>query len=266
MEISEKYINDNYIIFAYINSLDDHLKEIIDNYFLEIVKGKIRIETDTEGNKEKERKLFNECCKYITSKTLPTAKLGIIGELVFHLIMRTAFNSEFVSALPTIGIADSYKQFYKGFDGVYLKDNRCWISEVKSADSKSKINENKDLNKIAKEKIMLASNTIESEVGDKVINRWHKAKDSVLNQHTLKSIHELSIFELVDDSKYDNYNKIPVTMIVNNDEEFNLESLMSYIEDLKDKKVNNQKILVICIRNKDLSLIYNYLKSKSEGK
>lgn len=266
MEIFEKQIDNNYIIFAYINELDNHLKELIDNYFMEIVKGKIRVEDDTEGNIVKEKKLFKECCKFITSKTLPTAKLGIIGELVFHLIMRIAFNSEFVSALPTIGITDSYKQFYKGFDGVYLKDNRCWISEVKSADSKSKTNENKNLNILTKEKIILASNTIEKEAKDKSINRWQKAKDSIRNQHTQKSIKELSIFELVDDSKYNDYNKIPVTMIINNDEEFDLKSLMSYIEKLKDKSANNQKILVICIRNKDLSLVYDYLKSKIEGK
>lgn len=265
MNLFEMMVENNYVVFCYLDCLSDEFKEKIDQYFLEIVKGKMRVEKDIAGNIEKEKKLYNECAKYIYLKTLPSAKLGIIAELLFHIIMRDVYSSNFISALPTIGHVDSYRQFYKGFDGVYLKDGRCWISEVKSADSRSKTNIYKNLDNLTKEKLILASNTIENEVNDMDNNRWQKAKDGILLQLSDAEERKLHCFELLDDSNCNNYNKIATAMVVKDVEVFDIEFLKSYINEMLDENVKNQRLLVICIRNKDLNIVFDYIKTKFGG-
>lgn len=47
-------------------------------------------------------------------------------------------------------------------------------------------------------------------------------------------------------------------MICSN-EEFNLNFIKEYINKLKDEKVENQKIFIMCIRNFDYNILYNYI-------
>lgn len=48
-------------------------------------------------------------------------------------------------------------------------------------------------------------------------------------------------------------------MLICSNEEFNLNFIKEYINKLKDEKVENQKIFIMCIRNFDYNILYNYI-------
>ncbi len=48
-------------------------------------------------------------------------------------------------------------------------------------------------------------------------------------------------------------------MLICSNEEFNLDFIKEYINKLKDEKVENQKIFIMCIRNFDYNILYNYI-------
>ena len=240
------------VCFVYIDDLDDNLKEFIDKNFLEIIKGK--------KIAERELKNFNidslrDAAKYIIEKNKTTsAKVGIIGEFLFHCMMRIdEISSIFLSCCPTIGYSDTYQGFFKGFDGCYYSNDEIWITEVKSKEKSL------ELDKDNKEKLLLASNQIEDEVNDEKINRWEKTKGYVYNQLTDKEIDEKNIYKLLNRESKNNYNKILGTMLICSNEEFNLNFIKEYINKLKDEKVENQKIFIMCIRNFDYNILYNYI-------
>ena len=54
-------------------------------------------------------------------------------------------------------------------------------------------------------------------------------------------------------------------MVVKDVEVFDIEFLKSYINEMLDENVKNQRLLVICIRNKDLNIVFDYIKTKFGG-
>lgn len=241
--------------FVYIDEYDDNLKKLIDDNFLEIIKGKMIAEretTDTIGD------TIKDAAKYILKKNkTSTAKVGIIGEFLFHCFMRLEEVSfKFLSCCPTIGYSDTYQGFFKGFDGCYYSQNEIWITEVKSKEKST------DLDKDNRTKLIVASNQIEQEVNDEDINRWEKTKGYVHNQLTQDELNDTNIYKLLSKTKQTNYNKILGTMIICSDNEFNVDYLKEYAERLKDKNVPGQKLFIMCIRNYDYNVLYNYILMK----
>lgn len=238
---------------VYIDDLDEELKDLIDKNFLEIVIGKLEAERVEKEDKEEIYESICDAKKYISSKKCNTNRTGIVGELLFHSILRTEeLSNKFLSLCPTIGYSDSYSQFYKGFDGCYYGDNRIWICEVKSkVESKTLDNDNKD-------KLIEASSQILKEVNDKENNRWLKAKKYVNLQHA----DAVDIFKLFRNSKRNEYNQLVCSMLICKNGEFNKSYIEKYIETLIHYSVPNQKIFCICIRNYDYEKIIEYVEKE----
>ena len=246
--------NDSVACLVYIDELEEELKQFIDKNFLEIVIGKKLAE---RVNYDDDLDTFKDAAKYILKKTNPKDKVGIIGEFLFHCMMRLdVISSKYLSCWPTIAYSDSYQGFFKGFDGCYYYQNEIWITEVKS---KLKTN---DLDTDNKDKLMLASNQIEKEVNDEEINRWEKTKRYVRNQLTDEEVNEKNIYKLLNQKNKTHYNKILGTMLICNDNEFNAEYIKEYLEKLKDENVESQKLFLMCIRNYDYNILYEYISLK----
>lgn len=120
---------------VYIDEYTDELKRFIDDNFLELIKGKMIAERTSDNCVTDTLK---DAAKYILKKNkTSSAKVGIIGEFLFHCFMRlTEISSRFLSCCPTIGYSDTYQGFFKGFDGCYyyqdeILDNRNKIKRKK---------------------------------------------------------------------------------------------------------------------------------------
>ena len=74
--------------FFYINEMDDDLKSIIKNCFLEVVIGKQALEDNADDEYEEKLDMLKDATKFIYAKTLKNHRAGIIGELLFHVFMR----------------------------------------------------------------------------------------------------------------------------------------------------------------------------------
>lgn len=238
----------------YIDNYDDNLKQFIDKNFLEIVSGKMVAE---RASYDDDPDTFKDAAKYIINKKGEKDRVGIIAEFLFHCMMRLDIvSSKFLSCSPTIAYSDSYQGFFKGFDGCYYNQDEIWIAEVKS---KMKT---ENLDKDNKDKLLLASSQLEDEVNDEEINRWENTKKYVHIQLSREEIDEKNLYKILNKKSKTNYNKILGTMLICNENEFNKEYIKSYLEKLKDKNVDNQKIFLMCIRNYDYKELYNYILDK----
>jgi hypothetical protein len=246
---------DTEICLIYIDDYDYELKKLIDDNFLEIIKGKLLAERETD---DFTIDTLRDAAKYILKKDkTKSAKVGIIGEFLFHCFMRlNKVSSRFLSCCPTIGYSDTYQGFFKGFDGCYYSQNEIWITEVKSKEKSLNLDiDNKD-------KLTLAANQIDDEVNDDDINRWEKVKVHVYNQLTQKEIDDKKIHELLTQNSKNNYNKILCTMLICNSMKFHIDYIKTYLNKLKDQNVPNQKLFIMCIRNYDYDVLYNYISKK----
>lgn len=240
---------------VYIDEYTDELKRFIDDNFLEIIKGKMVAERTSDNCLTDTLK---DAAKYILKKNkTSSAKVGIIGEFLFHCFMRLSeISSKFLSCCPTIGYSDTYQGFFKGFDGCYYYQDEIWITEIKSKERSI------DLDKDNKEKLTFAANQIEDEVNDEDINRWEKTKGYVFSQLTNEEVDEKNIYKLLTNSSKNNYNKILGTMLICDSKEFDVNYIKGYLDKLKDKNVANQKLFIMCIRNYDYGALYNYILMK----
>lgn len=257
MRIEKSKVNERInAYFVYIDEVDKELKELIRNSFLEIVLGKQTVEQSEEDEYEEKMDMLKDATKYIYQKTLPNHRVGIVGELLFHTFMRIPeLSKKFLSTYPTIGHTDAYKEFYKGFDGIYHCDGMVWIAEVKG---KLKT---KDLNDDNKAKIKIASKQLEKEVNDREINRWQRAKMQLSNQLGETS-EDKNIRKVFRKNQKNNYNKIISTLLIYDKQEFDVKDIKKYAEQLYHNQVKNQKILLLCIRSYDYNEIINYIKEE----
>lgn len=242
--------------FFYINEMNDDLKETIKNCFLEVVIGKQAVEDSEEDDYEEKLEMLKDATKFIYAKTLKNHRVGIIGELLFHVFMRNEeLSNKFLSTYPTIAYADTYKGFYKGFDGIYYSENEPWVAEVKSKVQSDNLNVDNE------KKIKIASKQLEKEMSDTENNRWEKAKRTVTLQ--LGSTQEAKDIRKIFSKKAKNkYNQIICTLLICNAGEFNVEDIKNYAEKLYHKKVDNQKVLLLCIRSYDYNEIIKYIKEE----
>jgi len=255
MEIVVKKIDSNCTCcFTYLDTLKDDFKVIIKNLLLEIVKGKINEKLSHETSTYDDA--LKEAAKYIHEKSNDNFKVGIVGELLAHIILRLEpLKARFYSLVPTIGYSDSKGTFFKGFDGCYYENGALWLLEVKS-----KIDSNKkSLNKDNADKIKLASSTIESDAKDEKINRWDIAKNLLVTQFNNNDIVEKNLYSLLNKCNKNNYNQILTAMLIADDGQFCEEYIKKYYKNLFHDIVTNQKILLICIRNKDYQAIIDYI-------
>lgn len=242
--------------FVYIDEIDRDLKELIKKSFLEIVLGKQTVEQSIEDECEEKFDMLKDATKYIYQKTLPNHRVGIVGELLFHTFMRIPeLSKKFLSTYPTIGHTDAYKEFYKGFDGIYYCDGMVWIAEVKGKVKTKNLN---DDNKI---KIKLASKQLEKEVNDTEINRWQRAK-MLLTSQLGENEEDQNIRKIFRKNQKNNYNQIISTLLIYDREKFEIEDIKKYAEKIYHKQVKNQKILLLCIRSYDYNEIINYIKEE----
>lgn len=257
MKIEMNEINERInACFVYIDGIDRELKNLIKNSFLEIVIGKRAVEQSEEDEEEEKIDMLKDATRYIYQKTLPNHRVGIVGELLFHTFMRIPELSEkFLSTYPTIGHTDAYKEFYKGFDGIYYCDGMVWIAEVKG-----KV-KTKDLNNDNKLKIKIASKQLEKEVNDTEINRWQRAKMLLSNQLG-ENDNDKIVRKIFRKNQKNNYNQIISTILIYDKEEFDIENIKEYAEKLYHSQVKKQKILLLCIRSYDYNEIIKYIKEE----
>ena len=242
--------------FFYIDEIDKDLKEIIKKCFLEVVIGKQAVEDSMEDEFEEKLDMLKDATKFIYAKTLKNHRVGIIGELLFHVFMRNEeLSSRFLSTYPTIAYADTYKGFYKGFDGIYYSENEPWVAEVKSKVQSHNLNVDNE------KKIKIASKQLEKEMGDTDNNRWEKAKRTVTLQ--LGSTQKAKDVRKIFSKKFkDKYNQIICTLLICDKGEFNVDDIKKYAEKLYHPKIKNQKVLLMCIRSYDYNEIIKYIKEE----
>lgn len=257
MRVEIKKINERIEgCFVYINEVDRGLKDLIRKSFLEIVIGKQIVEKSEYDDEEEKMEMLKDATKYIYKKTLPNHRVGIIAELLFHTFMRIPeLKEKFLSTYPTIGHTDAYKEFYKGFDGIYYCDGMAWVVEVKG-----KVN-TQNLNNDNKAKIRIASKQLEKEINDAEVNRWQRAKllfPSQLGENET----DINIRKIFRKNQKQNYNQIISTLLIYDKDEFNIDDIKTYCYKLYHKQVENQKILLLCIRSYDYNEIIKYIKEE----
>lgn len=239
---------------VYIDDLSKDLKNLIRSNLLEIVSGKLAAER-AEGDDYKES--LKDASKFIYKKETEKFRIGIVCELLFHSILRIKeLSTKYTSTCPTIGYSDNYQSFYKGFDGCYYSDNSIWIVEVKSKLKSTNLdNDNKS-------KVKNASNQIKLEVKDEEINRWEKAKKQVYLQLSEIEQNETKIFELLNKPHRSSYHQMIGTLLICDDENFNEDFIKSYIHELHHDDVDDQKMLLVCIRSFDYEMIIDYIENE----
>lgn len=257
MEFKIEQINERIeVCFIYINQVDCQLKELIKSCFLEVVIGKQNVEQSENNDDEEKMEILKNATKYIYEKTLKNHRVGIIGELLFHIFMRNeALSNRFFSTYPTIAYSDTYKGFYKGFDGIYYCNEMAWVAEVKSKVKTTNLDSDNE------KKIKLASKQLEKEMNDKDINRWQKAKLLLLNQLGNNPTDQ-KIKKIFNKNQRHNYNQIISTLLIYDKDEFDIEKIKGYAEFLYHKQVKNQNILLMCIRAYDYNEIIKYIKEE----
>lgn len=238
-----------------IDTVDNDLKNLLRDNLIEIVSGKLEAERVSDSPDEK-KECLEEAKKYIYSKSFPNHRVGIVGELLFHSLMRNEnIANRFISLCPTIGYSDCYKGFYKGFDGCYYAEDRIWIAEVKSKLKSTALdNDNED-------KLKIASTQIETEANDTKLNRWQKSKTYVYQQLTEMERSNIEPFKLFTYKKRSEYNQMLCTLLICDNGSFDTQYIESYIETLYHKNVKEQKIFAMCIRSFDYQKIINFIKS-----
>lgn len=243
--------------FVYIDNVSSELKDLIHNNILEIVKGKLAVERVGGEHDEDYQESFQEAAKCIYKKIGPTNRIGVVGELLFHSLLRTdELSKKYLSSGPTIGYADSYAGMFKGFDGCYYDNESIWIAEVKSKLTISDLNE--DNKKKAKE----ASRQIKNEANDTVNNRWQRAKEQVYFQLSKLEIDDSKIFKLLNKKNRRSYNQMIGTLLICNNCDFDKKYVKGYVDELFHKEVDRQKILMICIRSFDYDKIIDYIEKE----
>ena len=257
MRIELNKINDRIeACFVYIDNIDEELKHSIKSCFLEVAIGKQNLEQSEDDDYNEKMEMLKDATKYIYSKTLVNHRVGIVGELLFHIFMRNKLlANHFLSTYPTIAHADTYKGFYKGFDGIYYCNGKAWIAEVKS---KVKAN---NLNEDNKKKIKVASKQLEKEMNDENINRWEKAKALVPNQLG-NNPKDQDIRKIFRKNQKQEYNQIISTLLIYDKDEFDIDDIRKYAKTLYHNKIKNQRILLMCIRSYDYNEIIKYIKEE----
>ncbi len=239
-----------------IDAVDDELKNLLKHNLIEIVNGKLEAERVSDSDDDERKECLEEAKKYIYSKSFPNHRVGIVGELLFHCLMRYGkMEQRFMSLCPTIGYSDCYKSFYKGFDGCYYAEGRVWIAEVKSKIKST------DLDIDNEDKMKVASSQIETEANDTTINRWQKSKTHVYQQLSEIERGNIEPFKLFTGKKKNEYNQMLCTLLICDNGTFNKRYIESYIETLYHKKVEEQKIFAICIRSFDYEKIIDFIKN-----
>lgn len=242
--------------FVYIDEVDNELKDLIKSCFLEVVIGKQTVEQSEDDEYEEKMEMLKNATRYIYSKTLKNHRVGIVGELLFHIFMRKKpLSDKFLSTYPTIAYSDTYKGFYKGFDGIYYYDEMAWIVEVKSKVNTSNLNDDNE------KKIKIASKQLEKEMNDRDIDRWQKAKLLIPNQLD-KSSRDKNIRKIFSRNSQYNYNQIIGTLLICDNDKFDIEKIKKYAETLYHTNVKNQRILLMCIRSYDYNEIIKYIKEE----
>ncbi len=239
---------------VYIDDINKDLKDLIYNNFLEIVNGKKIAERITDDEKKES---LADATKFIYMKKGANFRLGIVGELLFHSLMRTKeLSSKYLSTCPTIGYADCYQAFFKGFDGCYYSDNSIWLVEIKSQLGTANLDSDN------KNKLKIASEQIEVEANDPQINRWEKSKKYVYMQLSELEANSKNIFELLSKPSRSSYNQMLGTLIICDSCNFNKEFIKSYVEDLYHKNIPKQRILLMCVRSFDYEKIIEFVKTE----
>ncbi len=242
--------------FVYIDTLSDELKNDLQQHFLEIVNGKLEAERAKGDNKALDSAL-EDAAKFIYEKKGSDARVGIIGELLFHIILRKEeLSCKYFSALPTIGYSDCYSAFFKGFDGCYYYQDSIWISEIKSKLSTNTLDADNS------KKIKLASKQIKDEAKDKTINRWERAKKMVYHQLNELQRDTDNIFKLLQKAENNNYNQMLGAFLICGNGDFSKEHIETYVDKLYHEGVNNQRILMVCMRSFDFEKIIDYIANE----
>ena len=163
-------------------------------------------------------------------------------------------SQRYISVGPTIGYSDSYKTFYKGFDGCYYANNEIWIVEVKTKVKSESLDQDN------KEKVKAASSQIKLETEDAEINRWERAKKQVRHQLTVIEQKEKDIFKILSKSHRASYNQMIGTLLICSDQFFNKDFISTYCNELIHENIGNQKIFLICMRSFDFEQIIKFIE------
>lgn len=239
----------NFIHVIEIETIDQDFRNFIDEKIRLITEGV----TDTDIVKIKKR-LYD----FLQRKKGTTIEMGAVAEFMVHLYMNeNGFKQEFVF----FNLEE--RSIKKGFDGYYTIDYKEWILESKSGTiSTSGISH--------KSKFLEAYADLEKKVKDAEGNNpWRNAynhachrpvesADDIVNN--LKTLAE--DFDSGVHKKLENLNLLSASTIFleGNWNSINQVALLADVrESLTSKKFKN--INILCINNKSLELLENYLKT-----
>lgn len=239
---------------AYIDDINKDLKDLIYNNFLEIVNGKKVAERITD---DEIKESFADATKFIYMKEGINFRLGIVGELLFHSLMRTKeLSSKYLSTSPTIGYSDCYQAFFKGFDGCYYSDESIWLVEIKSQHKVSNLDSDN------KSKLKIASEQIKAEANDQKIDRWQKSKKYVCMQLSQIEADEKNIFKLLSKPSRLMYNQMLGTLLICKNCNFDKDFIKSYVQELFHNGIPEQRLLIMCIRSFDYEKIIEFIEKE----
>ncbi|MBB5368544.1 MULTISPECIES: DUF1837 domain-containing protein [unclassified Janthinobacterium] len=129
-DIRHESSDDSSVSLCIIDDLSDELKGIIKLELSKVCHGPAKAE---EGRKSYAYEpTIREFVKRYKDKS-PTTKLGMIGELLCHILL-FSFNNELKAASPFFNMEEG--SIKKGFDLMIINstDNSFWITEVKSGE------------------------------------------------------------------------------------------------------------------------------------
>ena len=201
--------------------------------------------------------------KRVTSHSVDDNRRGIgfVGELIYYVFAKHKF--PFLRALnPLLNTEEN--NFKKGFDMLSEADNEIWYSEVKSGEYK--MISSKSINALNIEKLDLAYADLNEKLdgNNRNTNYWITAKLKV--RLCLEEKEEINkIAKLLDsDMKSEHIkNKIIVSVIFGKSSEEISETKVT--DKLKRIRINDEKVIIVCIRENTLRRTLSIIEELSNN-
>lgn len=248
------------VTIYYIRSISDDLKKLIRDYLSSICHGKKKADKHLQAYSYK--KTVTEFIKRFRNSDDENRKKGMIGELLFHLIM-AIFKNYFKPASILFNLEEN--SFKKGFDACFFKEKELWIAEVKSGGCNNPNSPDKAIiNLINRAKIDL-NKRLNSKETHLWLNAINHAESAMKDNDDDKD----AVLQILDQC-YENEptsadkNVILCSVLLHRmSTTFSKQSFSESHQKIKDSMIFNQSI-IIAIQNSEIEELHSFLESESK--
>lgn len=257
----------NYLLY-YIECISPSLKDEIRNSLVSICHGKAHADSTSQVYS------YNATVKefirrYKGNKLSEDRKIGMIGELLVHVILK--IENRFVTASPFFNMEE--RSFKKGFDITLFdsKTSEIWITEIKSGEKRKK-QKNPSVAIVCL--INSAKGDLKRRINNRNISLWLNAINSANASMSNSSNQKDAIIKLLekyaDDAEggYANLNQYNVilsgVLFHSISERIDRDSIQKKYSRVVRENLFN-KTLIMAIQNESYHAVYSFLESEANN-